>query len=437
MNFKTKNNATFFVLVAYLFSFLSLSHSQCLTDNDDLTTAVDTNLQSIQEFNLELFRRVFPKDPTKNFVFSPYSVWNALVLAYFGSAGKTQLQFEKVLRLHDKTSTLRKWRQLEYMYLKRESTSVSNIFVLSNKAYFDSRIKLRTCLEGILHNEIEELELINDPAGSADKINEFVNNMTRGNIKQLVNPMDVMFAFLILVNAAYFKGTWKATFDKEKTRDLPFKTFIGTTVDVPMMSQSGRFNYGFSDEGGFEMLELPYVGETISMYIFLPYKDTTENFYGMIDSFTAENLDTKIGKMQHTRMQVILPKFRIDTVLEDELLQAIYKMGLVDAFISYKANFTDFTYSRRVKLDKSIHKAFITVDEEGTEAAAATAFIVSKIGGNSMFVCDRPFVFMIRDNETKNILFTGAFQMPDTDGGNLPTSESSILDKLIPGVKGR
>lgn len=403
------------VLMMALVALVARVRCQCFSENDNLDIPASSDLSPITDFGLELFKQLFPyNSTTSNFFFSPYSVWNALTLAYFGSGGNTEAELESVLRVTDKVSTLKNWRTLEFLYDMRQRNKSDYTFNLANRAYFDKSVALRPCVEEILQNELALLDFSN-PTEAAEEINQFVWNTTKGRIPRLLNPNDVSDARMVLTNAAFFKGTWLYQF---KTSQTQKHLFYATPEDyhfVDMMSQKGNFRHGVSEELGAHILELPYTGEAVSMYIMLPPFISGENgFNAMVERLNGTLMHEAFDNMWRTQIEVVIPKFKLEQMVENELIDALSRMGINDLF-SQQANLTTFAPFENLSVGKSIHKAFVEVSEEGTEAAAATAFIswrIAKPLSPEKFECNHPFLFVIYDNLTKNVLFMGAYKNP-------------------------
>ncbi|KAK8741756.1 hypothetical protein OTU49_002378 [Cherax quadricarinatus] len=404
------------VIFVVVLAVVAEVHPQCLSENDNLDIPASNDLSSITDFGLELFKGLFPYNATsKNFFFSPYSVWNALTLAYFGSGGNTQSQLEEVLRVTDKVSTLKNWRALEFLYRMRQANNSDYTFNLANRAFFDKTVSLRPCVDAILHNELQILDF-SEPTEAADTINTFVSETTKGRITSLVEPSHVSQAKMVLANAAFFKGTWQYQFKPSQTRKNLFYATPEDYYFVDMMTQKGNFRHGVSEELGAHILELPYTGEAVSMYILLPPFISGENgFNAMVERLNASLLTEAFNNMWRMQVEVILPKFKLEQLVEDELMLTLAGMGITDLFDQSQANLTAFAPNGSLSIGKSIHKAFVEVSEEGTEAAAATALISWRIArpvGPEKFECNHPFLFIIYDNLTKNVLFLGAYKNP-------------------------
>ncbi|XP_069179921.1 serine protease inhibitor 88Ea [Procambarus clarkii] len=403
-------------VVLVVLALVAGARPQCLSENDNLDIPASSDLSPITDFGLELFKGLFPyNSTTRNFFFSPYSVWNALTLAYFGSGGETQLQLEEALRVTDKVTTLKNWRALEFLYRMRQANNSDYTFNLANRAFFDKTVSLRTCMDAILHNELQVLDF-SQATEAANEINNFVSETTKGRINTLVEPADVSQAKMVLANAAFFKGTWLYQFKPSQTRKNLFYATPEDYYFVDMMTQKGNFRHGVSEELGAHILELPYTGEAVSMYILLPPFISGENgFNAMVERLNASLLHEAFNNMWRMQVEVIIPKFKLEQLIENELMVALAGMGVTDLFDQRLANLTAFVPSGSLSIGKSIHKAFVEVSEEGTEAAAATALISWRIArpvGPEKFECNHPFLFIIYDNLTKNVLFLGAYKNP-------------------------
>jgi serpin B len=214
---------------------------------------------------------------------------------------------------------------------------------------------------------------------------------------------------LVLTNAIYFKGNWAKQFKENRTKDAPFTLADGRKIDVPMMNQKAEFGYTETDT--FQTLELPYVNEELSMIILLPKKFDALNEFEK--TLTLENLAQWLSKINKREVMVFVPKFKMTS--QFGLAPVLKSMGMKDAFSS-NADFSGINGKRNLFISAVIHKAFVEVNEEGTEAAAATG-VVMKLTSVSpvripVFRTDHPFLFLIRDNLSGSILFIGRVDNP-------------------------
>ena len=238
-------------------------------------------------------------------------------------------------------------------------------------------------------------------------INTWVEERTESKIKDLI-PSRILDGLtrLVLVNAIYFKGNWASQFDQSLTNDVPFWVTSDKQVQVPMMTQKHEFRYG--EGNGLQILELPYAGDDFSMIVLLPRE--IGGLVKLEESLTVENLGRWVRNLWETEVVVFLPRFEI--TFPFRLDDTLKSMGMVDAF-SGKADFSGMD-KEPLFISAVLHKAFVAVNEEGTEAAAATAVIMAR-GSPSLppiFRADHPFVFLIRENSTGSILFLGRVVNP-------------------------
>jgi serpin B len=236
------------------------------------------------------------------------------------------------------------------------------------------------------------------------EINEWIYDQTQVKIRDLL-PQGVLSSDtrMVLVNAIYFKADWLSQFDAADTFDAPFHLLDGSEVTVKTMHQGTFVPYYRGD--GFQAVELPYAGDTAAMDIFLPDEG---NFEGFESALSSDLLNETINGMQPASLMLSMPKFTFEG--QFNLSHTLKSMGTVDAFDPDRANFSGMTARNDLFISDVIHKAFVTVDEEGTEAAAATAVIVdvtsARISELSLTI-DRPFIFIIRDKPSGQILFIG------------------------------
>jgi serpin B len=241
------------------------------------------------------------------------------------------------------------------------------------------------------------------PEESRIIINDWVSDQTEGRIQNLI-PQGAIdpLTRLVLTNAIYFNAAWANPFQEEATRDGPFTLLDGSRITVPMMHQTESFGYARGE--GYQAVELPYDGHELSMVLLLPERD---GFGAFEDSLDADQAQAITQNLKRGQVALTMPKFEFDSRFS--LKQALEAMGMPAAF-SGGADFSGMTGSTDLFISNVLHKAFVSVDEEGTEAAAATA-VVMKLSVAAeepvAVTIDRPFVFLIRDTRTGAILFVG------------------------------
>lgn len=369
----------------------------------DLTTVVQGNTQ----FALDLYQTLRPA--VGNLFFSPYSISTALAMTYAGARGNTKTQMAHVLcftldqeRLHPAFASLE-------AILKSVQAKGHILLKIANALwpqvgypFLEEFLDLAKRYYGVLITPVNYCEA----ETARQRINTWVEEKTEEKIKELIPPgiLDALTR-LVLTNAIYFKGNWSSQFEVGLTETAPFFVTPFEKVPAPMMAQEHRFKYGESDS--LQILELPYVGDDLAMVVLLPSR--VDGLTALETTLTVENLEKWISSLEETRVQVFLPRFKISCGFK--LNDALVSMGMDDAFDASRANFAGMDGRERwLYIAAVFHKAFVDVNEEGTEAAAATA-IVMKVRGISqpipVFRADHPFVFLIRERSTGSILFLG------------------------------
>nr|XP_027206441.1 leukocyte elastase inhibitor-like [Penaeus vannamei] len=347
----------------------------------------------VEIFGLSLFQQL-SQSVQGNLFISPYSIWSALTLAYFGSEGNTREQLESALNLKSKTHTYFNWGGLRLLLLRApEGEGVT--FNSLNRAYMNERLNLNRCVSNIL----PDLQLMDfsRPSVAVETINNDVSVATEGRIQNFIQNLLPNTNF-VLINAVFFKGLWQSQFEVEQTRTQEFLIPPGRSGgNVQMMSQSGRFNYGNVPSLEAKILELPYENSSVSMFILLPNDIST-------DSITYDTTN-QVFSNHMVSLEPIWMTQRESMSLES--------LGIVDLFMPGVANLTAFDRFASLNVDEAIHQATVEVNEEGTVATAATGLINTRVGiGHKSFVCNRPFVFLIYNKVLGVTLFAGRFSTP-------------------------
>lgn len=392
------------------------SEKQRVTSPDvteaDLATLVDGN----STFALELYQAI--KETDGNLFYSPYSISLALTITYAGARGETEQQMADTLcfvlpqdRLHPAFNSLdiELSRRGEGAKGKDEKGFRLNIV---NAIWGQKNYKfLSEFLDVLAENYgagLRILDFASAPEESRITINNWVSDQTEGRIEDLI-PQGLIDSLtrLVLTNAIYFNAAWQEPFNEDATYDGTFYLLNGDEITVPMMRQTESFGYGEGD--GYQAVELPYDGREISMVILLPTAGYFASFEDLLD---AQRLDEIIGRLEYREVALTMPKFEFDS--EFSLGETLAAMGMPVAF-SGGANFSGMTGNRELFIADVVHKAFVSVDEAGTEAAAATAVVMPMAMPPEEPVevtIDRPFIFLIRDIETGTILFVGRVVNP-------------------------
>ncbi|KAG7157533.1 Serine protease inhibitor 88Ea-like 5 [Homarus americanus] len=404
-----------FVSAVLLLTLVGVVSPQCITTNDTQSPPLHPDLGHILPFSLGLFKELYvPGSATGNFFFSPFSIWNALVLAYFGSAGRTREQLQRVLNLKNPADTLATYKAVDRLYAERQANNSDYVIDLANRMYVNVSFPIRDCVSQVLSEEVQFLNFYQNEA--ANKINQFVSETTRGKITQVVTPQDLKNVVMALINAAYFKGLWLTPFKTSLTSKDKFFTSPNQHTLVDMMNLHDYFKAGKSSELGARVLELPYKGEAASMFVLLPDSaatddNTTTPLDAMLTRLTPYTLKAALATLRGQRVDIRIPKFKMEKLIKKELNEALQRLGIRDIF-SDSADMSIFDPLRRLKVKETIHKAVIEVNEEGSEAAAATVGLIVPSTVPLRFICNRPFLFFIHDNHTNNILFMGVYRQP-------------------------
>jgi serpin B len=405
-----------------LLSLLFISTSSFA--NEKPVTTCDKDQQDVAAGNNEFAFDLYAKLSSQkgNLFFSPYSISTALAMVYAGAAGNTQLQMGRVLNLiTDPCDTTAGGKNQTHKAYGRILEGLND---RGKKGAY--QLSIANALWGQqdykFHKDYLELVKTNYGSGlikvdfktAAEaarlKINAWVEKKTKNKIRNLISPgvLDSMTR-LVLTNAIYFKGNWASKFKEKQTRPEPFTLIDGKKIQTPMMNQTSEFKY--TQLKNFQALELPYVKDELSMIILLPKEGVALPDFEK--TVTAKKLDSWLRKLLKRKVIVSIPKFKQRS--QFGLGNILQSMGMTDAF-SRHADFSAMTPRRDLYISAVIHKAFVDVNEEGTEAAAATAVTMRTTSilpeKLPVFRADRPFVFIIRDNTTSSILFIGRVMNP-------------------------
>lgn len=403
----------FFAFLAS-FAFLQCSNKPVEPDEPDepreLTGTEKTLAESSNKFAFKLFREINSEENDKSLFISPLSVSYALGMAYNGAAGDTREAIQSTLELSGLTleevnSSYKSLTEFltgldpEVAFLIANSIwyrlgfEVKDEFINLNKTYFAA--------------EVAGLDF-NDPE-AAGTINAWVSENTRDKIDKIVeSPIDP-YTMLFLINAVYFKGTWTYEFDKELTTDAPFFLIDGSTAPCRMMHQKSEFSYFANDD--VQMITLPYGSERFSMAILLPAQEININDFAA--DLDEESWNSWLGSLSEHEVNLSMPKFKLE--YEMSLNSVLATLGMEIAFAPFQADFTNINETPGLYISKVKHKSFVEVNEEGTEAAAVTSIEIGivSVPPNEIFMrINRPFLFVIYENQANTILFMGKILQP-------------------------
>jgi serpin B len=386
-------------------------------DNSDafLGALVDGN----NAFGMDLFHRLGPTVAAgKNLVFSPYSIVTAMTMVWTGARNNTETQMAQALHFAGGRDTISGGFQSLQSSLNELGKENGFDFKVANSIWVQKDYKLlQPFLEGLKNdfdappNPVD----FNNPATARLQINQWVEDKTNFKIKDLLGPgaLDSQIIRMLLVNAVYFKADWLSAFKPADTQSLPFHTGADNASPVPMMQQQKDFMIAQDDTA--QVLEMPYKGDELAMDVILPR--AADGLPALEQKVSPDMLNTWFLKMSSQPVQVKLPKFKF-TYGTVDLKPFLSDLGMAEAFDSVKGDFSGITGNKDFFIQFVMHKAFVSVDEKGTEAAAATAVGLSMASVAMsppqpiLFNADHPFLFLIRDKLTRNILFIGRVADP-------------------------
>jgi serpin B len=367
--------------------------------------SVDSLSDAMNGFSFEMYNEL-GIDSDENVFFSPYSIFVALAMTYEGARGDTAVQMKNVLGFeqNDEVSLCSFGRIYNLLNIDAEYNlnTANALWTMRDYPFLEEYLNF---IDSYYMGKATDVDFTN-PSKAAEIINSWVEENTGGKIEDMLSSDDITpGTVLILSNAIYFKGLWLTQFDIEDTADRDFKITSTEIVQVPTMVLTGSeesFNYTETDD--LQILELPYKGDAVSMIILLPKENNISSVEQMLNN---ENLAIWMDSMYPTDVDIYLPKFTYKT--EYNLKEMLIAMGMDIAF-SYNADFSGMNGFGGLFIDKVLHKAFVEVNEEGTEAAAATTVHVMESampGEPKVLDVDHPFLYLIQHKETGTILFMG------------------------------
>jgi serpin B len=381
--------------------------------SNELTELVNGN----NEFAWDLYREV--REGSENLFFSPYSISVALAMTYAGAREETAREMARAMQFYLPADSLHP----AFNYLDRQLASrgegaqgkddegfrLNVVNAIWGQKDHEFRAEYLDVLARNYGAGLRVLDFEAEPEPSRVTINKWVEEQTESRIKDLI-PQGAIDSLtrLVLTNAVYFNAAWQSQFEESATAPGPFYLLDGGDITVQMMRQTASFDYLEGD--GFRALELPYDGGEISMVILLP---DSGRFEEVENGLSGGSLGEIVSGLQWTRIALTMPRFSLESSFG--LNDALAALGMEKAFDPAAADFSGIDGTRSLYITDVVHKAFVDVDESGTEAAAATAVVV---GTTSMpadpieVTVDRPFLFLIRDVETGAILFLGRVMNP-------------------------
>ena len=366
---------------------------------------VNLLIPAYEHFGFQLLSQLVKQDGDRNLFISPLSIAIALAMTYNGARGTTKQAIAQVLG----------FGELNLQEIQVINAANQSLFSMGD--HLDAQIRLDFAnslwlsrgislhddfvqrLQDFFQSEVAILDF-SDPDAAAT-INRWVAEKTQGKIQNLVTPDLIQTAILLLINAIYFKGRWTKQFNKARTAKRPFHAPTGRCKH-PMMSQSGRYRYCETEL--FQAVSLPYGEGYVSLYVFLPKPSSSLAEFQI--QLTSANWQRWMVQFYETKGEIALPRFKVE--YEQSLNDVLIGLGMGEAF-SEQANFADIG-AGPLTISDAIHKAVIEVNEEGAEAAAATAVVMARSAAPMpafKLIVDRPFFHAIRDDRTGALLFMG------------------------------
>ena len=408
-----------FVITALLF-FINFSCQQQETNQDEIKILQldEKSAQLIEAdnaFGLEIFQKIREASDEENIMISPLSISVALAMAYNGADGDTKTEMENTLKLNGLTA-----EQINNSYkmliAALQSLDEDVVFELANAIFYANGFQVEVPFLSTNKDYYDaKVESLNFSSPSSVKhINDWVAEKTHDKIEKIVeslSPDDRM----VLLNAIYFNGIWSVKFDEDGTKMRNFNKKDGTLYEVPTMNKEDKLEYSFNSL--FSAVKLPYGSGQYNMIVLLP--ETNKNSADIIDGLSADNWNEWMEDFK-TEEHVVVSMPRFKFAFELKLNDVLKKMGMQKAFVSSQSDFTKITDDKTLYISSVVHKSFIDVNENGTEAAAVTSVTFSTTSAGSgdqiqkiYFTVDKPFVFAITEKDTDAILFLGEVQNPE------------------------
>lgn len=374
-----------------------------------LTPALTPVIDGNNEFAWDLYRAAAAAPG--NLFFSPFSISAALGMTYAGAAGSTADQMRSTLAIQTSDAEFHTQFGALIRDLSGEKRGRGYQLLVANRLFVQAGMQLQSEFATINADDYaapaEALDFNQQPDAARDRINAFVKQRTADKIPELMAPgTPGAGTALVAVDAIYFNASWAERFDPNATTPQPFRLASGDSVSVPMMSHEGH--YGFASDDATSVIELPYQDDELSLVVLLP-KDQTD-LATLEASLDRDRVNAWIGQLNRQELTLTLPKFELASELPAKSL--LQSLGMTVPFES-GADFSKmFEPAQDVYIDDVIHKAYVKVDERGTEAAAATAVTIKTVSAALPFVIDHPFVYFVRDRLTGAILFIGRLEDP-------------------------
>ncbi len=377
-------------------------------------TAIDVSgiVEGGNKFAIDLYQQLRTEDG--NLFFSPSSISIALAMTYAGASGETEAEMAKTLHYKMPDDQLHQGMHALQTIWETPDNKKGIRLNLANRLWGQDSYDFLPEFLGITREKYgAELARLNfgQSEQARQTINGWIEEQTENKITDLIPEGAIdSDTRLVLTNAVYFHGIWTAPFKKDHTKEEDFHLTSSDKIKVPLMHRQNEYRYG--DVDNLQILELPYGDGSLSMVILLPKE--IDGLSDLEAKLSNENLNRWVSKLSMGEVKVYLPKFK--TTSQFQLGDTLKSLGMTTAFNPNTADFSGMTGNRDLHISAVVHKAFVDVDEEGTEAAAATGILMKRASASPrtrpVFRADHPFVFLIRDNRYGSLLFMGRIQNP-------------------------
>jgi len=364
-------------------------------------------------FGSKLYHQVGKQFANKNFAMSSFSLNTALAMVYMGAEGDTKDQMKRLLHYPEDKKMIQGFtRGLQFLNKQRQSFTLETANLICIDKQYTLLSEFKSTITRVFHGEVVKANF-EDNEASASKINSWVEKKTRNKIQDVIDPDSLsQDTVMVLVNALYFKGLWAQPFKKTFTRKIDFFVTANNPVKVDMMFQNGHFRIKYLEELDAQIIKLPFVGEIMRMYVLLPNKkDGLGQVERQFSKMSKEKLH-ELFRMDNVNPRLVglnMPRFKLETTLD--LLPILNKMGFGKVFRTLNiGKMIKNKLTRPVYISDVVQKVFIEINEEGAEAAAATAIQVMARMIPPQFNCNHPFMFFLEHREEGDTAGTSLFQ---------------------------
>ncbi|XP_030008920.1 glia-derived nexin [Sphaeramia orbicularis] len=364
------------------------------------------------DLGIQVFQQIVHSRPVDNVVLSPHGVASILGMLLSGAHAETRKQILSALR-YKKNGP---YKMLRKLHKTLTAKSNQDSVIIANAIFSQEGFPMEGAFldTNKMNFQCESRSMnFGDPHAAADEINQWVKNNTKGHIPSLIKAdmLDPALTRLVAVNSIYFKGLWKSRFQPENTKMRQFTGGNGDVYKVPMMSQLSVFKIGIATTPQglkYKVIELPYHGNTVSMLIVLPSEEDTP-LSRVIPHISTATVQSWTELLHMKKVRLLIPKFTSDA--EVDLEAPLSALGIRNMFSHDKADFRHLS-AEPVYVSKALQKSKIVVNEDGTKATAGTTAILLARSSPPWVIVDRPFLFLIRHNQTGTILFMGQINQP-------------------------